>query len=139
MKDKILIFIIGLLVGAIISTGAFYIYSKSNACDCSNTNTQMNGGTPPEMPSGQNNGQPPEKPDGNGGMPWGMWNQSNSVTYSWANVISSTTTASNKTYSSTTSSQNALLVEGWSSTLTNITVNKSWDSDRKSTRLNSSH
>ena len=64
MKDKILIFIIGLLVGAIISTGAFYIYSKSNACDCSNTNTQMNGGTPPEMPSGQNNGQPPEKPDG---------------------------------------------------------------------------
>ena len=94
---------------------------------------------PPMMPNGSGNqmgipwgmnwNQPPEKPDGNGGMPWGMWNQSNSVTYSWANVISSTTTASNKTYSSTTSSQNALLVEGWSSTLTNITVNKSWDSD----------
>ena len=67
MKDKIILFIIGVLVGAVISTGAFYVYTKSNnTCNTSNQNTQMNGGQPPEMPSGQNseNGQPPEKPDG---------------------------------------------------------------------------
>ena len=68
MKDKIIMFIIGLLVGAVISTGAFYIYSiTAGKCDCSSQNTQMNGGQPPEMPSGQQgeNGQPPEKPSDN--------------------------------------------------------------------------
>ena len=68
MKDKILLFIIGILVGAVIATGAFYVYTTtSNNNNCSNANTQMNGGTPPEMPSGQNseNGQPPEMPNGN--------------------------------------------------------------------------
>ena len=68
MKDKVFIFIIGVLVGAVISTGAFYIYTMSNSYDCSNANTQMNGGTPPEMPSGQN-GQPPEMPSGQNGQP----------------------------------------------------------------------
>ena len=71
MKDKIIMFIIGILVGAIISTGAFYIYTTTaGKCDCSNQNIQMNGGQPPEMPSGQNseNGQPPEKPDGEMGQ-----------------------------------------------------------------------
>ena len=65
MKDKIMVFIIGLLVGAVISTGSFYIYSiTAGKCDCSSQNTQMNGGQPPEKPSGQQgeNGQPPEKP-----------------------------------------------------------------------------
>ena len=64
MKDRILLFIIGVLIGAIIATGAFYVYTTTNNT-CSNTNnTQMNGGTPPEMPNGQNNenGTPPEKP-----------------------------------------------------------------------------
>ena len=65
MKDKIMMFIIGLLVGAVISTGAFYIYTNTaGKCDCSNQNTQMNGGQPPEIPNGQN-GQPPEKPNDN--------------------------------------------------------------------------
>ena len=65
MKDKIILFIIGTLVGAVISTGAFYIYTTtSNSCNNSNQNTQMNGGQPPEMPNGQN-GQPPEKPNDN--------------------------------------------------------------------------
>ena len=70
MKDKIMMFIIGLLVGAIISTGAFYTYSITvGKCDCSSQNTMMNGGQPPEMPNGQSgqNGQPPEKPDGENG------------------------------------------------------------------------
>ena len=65
MKDKIILFVIGVLVGAVISTGAFYIYTTTNSsCNCNNKNTQMNGGQPPEMPSGQQgeNGQPPEKP-----------------------------------------------------------------------------
>lgn len=78
MKDKIFMFIIGLLVGAIIATGAFCIYTKiTNTGDTNNPSIQMQGGQPPEMqgnqtgqppemPSGQNNesGQPPEKPSG---------------------------------------------------------------------------
>lgn len=61
MKEKIIIFVIGILLGAVIATGAFYIYSKSN--------NQMNGGTPPDMPSGQmgdmQGGEPPAKPGEN--------------------------------------------------------------------------
>ena len=65
MKDKIIMFIIGLLVGAIISTGAFYIYTTtSNNCDCSSQNTMMNGGEPPQMPNGEN-GEPPQMPNNN--------------------------------------------------------------------------
>ena len=69
-KEKILLFIIGLLVGAVISTVAFFVCVKVLGVN-SNTNTtssqQMGGGTPPEMPSGDNSNQsgtPPEKPDG---------------------------------------------------------------------------
>ena len=57
MKDKILIFIIGLLVGAVITASGFLIYEKTN-----NTN---------QMPSGEGmqmmekpDGEPPEKPSG---------------------------------------------------------------------------
>ena len=71
LKDKIMIFVIGLLLGAVIATGAFYAYSKSTTCNNSNQQTQMNGGTPPSMPneglssdSNSTNGQPPEKPSG---------------------------------------------------------------------------
>ena len=59
MKDKILIFVIGVLVGAVIATGAFYIYNKTH--ENYNNNTQMNGGQPPEMPSGER----PEMPSNN--------------------------------------------------------------------------
>jgi len=72
MKDKIFMFIIGALVGAIVATGAFYIYtSTTKTTDCS-SEERFKGGEPPEMPSGENgerpelpggkNGQPPEKP-----------------------------------------------------------------------------
>ena len=55
MKDKILLFIIGVLVGAIIATGAFYAYTKATTtCD-----NQMHGGNPPDMQNRQF-GQPPE-------------------------------------------------------------------------------
>jgi len=64
-KEKIIIFIVGLLAGAIISTGAIYIYTvaegNSQAANPGQMQTgndpgQMNGGggTPPEMQS--NNG-----------------------------------------------------------------------------------
>lgn len=69
MKEKIIIFIIGLLVGAVLATGAFLIYTKvssNNNIATTTQNGQMPSGNPPEM-----NGQEPpkmpngEKPDGN--------------------------------------------------------------------------
>lgn len=72
LKDKIIIFIIGLLVGAVIATGAIFIYSKTTTCNTTNNSQmQMPGGNPPSMPSGENseNGQPPEKPDGENEQP----------------------------------------------------------------------
>ena len=64
MKDRILLFIIGLLLGAVISTGAFFVYTKATTCNNSNnTQAQMPGGAPPSMGSSENSqGQPPEKP-----------------------------------------------------------------------------
>ena len=54
MKDKIVLFVIGVLVGAVISTGAFYVYTTtSNSCN-NNNPQEMNGGTPPDKPSGDN-------------------------------------------------------------------------------------
>ena len=57
MKDKIIFLVIGFLIGAIVATGAFYLYNKSN------NNIQMNGGQIPQLPNGQS-GEPPEKPNG---------------------------------------------------------------------------
>ena len=60
MKDKIMMFVIGLLVGAVIATGAFFIYTKATTICNTNNNNQMGmpGGNPPSM----QDGQPPEKP-----------------------------------------------------------------------------
>ena len=76
MKGKILTFIIGLLVGAIIATAGFLIYSKTVANNTTQPEMmQMNGkgqmggqqqgnmGEPPEKPSGANGEQPPTKPE----------------------------------------------------------------------------
>ena len=57
MKDKIILFIIGVLVGSIISTSAFFVYTKLTSECNSNCNNQM-----PSMANGQN-GQPPEMPN----------------------------------------------------------------------------
>ena len=67
MKDKIILFVIGLLVGAVIATGAFYVYTTTtNSCNSSNQNTKVISGQPPEMPSGGQGErrEPPEKPNG---------------------------------------------------------------------------
>lgn len=71
-KEKIILFVIGILVGAVISTAAFFVYTKtlgtnSSASDSSSQQMPGDGGTPPEMPSGENGsnaqgGTPPEKP-----------------------------------------------------------------------------
>ena len=69
MKEKIIICVISLLVGAVIATGAFFVYTQATTCNNTNNNQtmQMPGGNPPSMPNGQNeqNGQPPELPNGN--------------------------------------------------------------------------
>ncbi|MBE6161331.1 MAG: hypothetical protein E7158_03845 [Firmicutes bacterium] len=62
MKEKVIVFIVGLLLGAIISTGSIYFYTVANS---SNNNQgsriEMNGGTQPSMP----NGERPEIPNNN--------------------------------------------------------------------------
>ena len=67
-KEKIILFVIGVLTGAVISTGAFFAYIKLTGIGTSNTNQSMQmpgGGTPPEMPSGDQGGTPPEMPSDN--------------------------------------------------------------------------
>ena len=62
MKEKITWFIVGLLLGAIISTASIYVYTltENNTNTSNNTtqNTMENRGTPPEMPNGINQGGP---------------------------------------------------------------------------------
>ena len=65
-RDKILLFVIGVLVGAVVSTAEFFVYVKVLGVSANNNagqSGQMQGGTPPEMPSGgSSQGQPPEMP-----------------------------------------------------------------------------
>ena len=66
MKEKIMIFIIGVLVGAVLATGAFFIYTQNN--ENTNQTHQMPGGRPPEMNGERpdmNGEEPPEKPENN--------------------------------------------------------------------------
>lgn len=76
MKGKILTFIIGVLVGAIIATTGFLIYNKIGANNSNqpemmqmNGNGQMGGQQPgsmeepPEKPDGDNGEEPPTKPE----------------------------------------------------------------------------
>lgn len=71
-------------------------------------------------------GVPPDKPDGSGEM---SGDNSSNVSHTGATEISTDTTNSGSSYTSTTGSQNALLVTGGTSTLTNLSVTKSGDSD----------
>lgn len=87
---------------------------------------------PPEKPSGemasQNEEAPPDMPGGDGVAP-GEISGSANVSHTGATEISSDITNNGASYSSTTGSQNALLVSGGVSTLTNPSVSKSGDSD----------
>ncbi|MBQ9266671.1 MAG: hypothetical protein IJ217_00030 [Clostridia bacterium] len=77
---------------------------------------------------------PPEPPDGNGGGPGGAPGgapggnpTSANVSYTGSTTISESTTESGTVYASTEGNQNALLVSGGTSTITNPTVTKSGD------------
>ena len=69
MKDKILVFIIGLLVGAVITASGFLIYQNTNKDTNQTTSGEQmqmmerpdGNNAPPEMPNGET---PPEKPSG---------------------------------------------------------------------------
>jgi len=63
MKDKIVIFIIGALVGAIITTSGFLVYEKLYT-----NKDKMPGGERPQTIENQNGETPPEKPDGEPGQ-----------------------------------------------------------------------
>lgn len=68
MKNKILILIIGILIGAIITTSAFLIYNKSVVKNSKEQETmRMDGNGQMQPPSNGNMGEPPQVPNGNGG------------------------------------------------------------------------
>ena len=106
-------------------------------------------GQPPEMPSGdqqtgsQQNGQPPEMPGMNGqnrqgqppqmpgGQPGGMPGDMNAPTdYSAAATV--TESSDSASYTSTSDSENAVLVSGSEVTISNATVTKTGSSDGES-------
>ena len=82
------------------------------------------GGTPPDMPSGDSSGgTPPDMPSGEGG---GSSSSSSSVSWSGATEITSAGTYDSPTYTSTSSGQNAVLVNTSEAvTINNPTVTKS--------------
>lgn len=77
MKNKVLSFIIGVLVGAIVATAGYYFYAKNNVATTNNVNENrpeigdmQNMPEPPEMSNSTNKqkpddmqGEPPAKPD----------------------------------------------------------------------------
>lgn len=75
---------------------------------------------PPEKPPGDNGGS-----GGPGGQPGGG---SSSASYVGATTISSDTNLTSQTYTSSTGSENALLVSGGTSTLNTCTITKTGDS-----------
>ena len=60
-KEKIILFVIGVLVGAVISTAAFFVYTKTlgtSSNTSGSSSQQMPGdGIPPEKPSNDNSSQ----------------------------------------------------------------------------------
>lgn len=105
MKEKILPFIIGVLVGAIIATGGYYLYSKSTA---SNKGGMPDGNPPAMMQQDGNstdNGTPPEKPADDGNGPEGT-QQDNSNSNSTKKNKNKNTNTNTNTNSSESSSNN---------------------------------
>lgn len=56
MKEKIIIFAVGLLVGSVITSGAFFVYTKATVCRNNNQpqTMQMPGRGRRNMPNDQN-------------------------------------------------------------------------------------
>lgn len=89
-NQKIILFAIRVLVGAVIATSAFLICVKTLGINNNGESSMQapggQGGQPPEMSSGSNssNGQPPEMPGGSGSSS-GQNNQSSGGTNSSSN------------------------------------------------------
>ena len=99
--EIVIIVVLVIILGTIIGV---YINSKNTSSETV-TNSNM------EMP-----GKPGES-------------SSSNVSHTGSTEISSDTTTNGESYSSTTGSQNALLVTGGTATLTNPTITKTGDSD----------
>ena len=117
MKKNVLSFIIIiiLLIALGVIIGVYINGKNGQNTEISNENTLNS-----------NMKAPPDKPDGNGGALGG--NNNSNVSHTGAAEISSDTTNSEQVYNSTADSQNALLVTGGTSTITNPTITKSGDS-----------
>ena len=61
MKEKIIIFVIGVLVGAVLATGAFFIYTKASSSNNTTEQTQQINGERPEMNGEMPSGERPDK------------------------------------------------------------------------------
>ena len=86
MKNKIITFIIGMLVGAIIATGGFFIYQKM-----SHPKGMPNGDRPERMMNREDGEEPPEKPDGEQGEPPDRKDKQNTTTNTSDETTSNTT------------------------------------------------
>lgn len=66
MKEKIMYLIIGVLIGAIVTTSGFLIYNKTTKNTKINERNMSNMGEPPSIDNSDNSNmsEPPTKPDG---------------------------------------------------------------------------
>ena len=66
MKEKIIYLIIGVLIGAIVTTSGFLIYNKTTKNTKINERNMSNMGEPPSMDNSDNSNmsEPPSRPDG---------------------------------------------------------------------------
>ena len=76
MKEKIIIFLIGLLAGAVIASGSFLVYTKI-ANNCHRGPMQMNGGNMPMMQNNNNGNNQPPQMNGNGNQQQNQNGQNN--------------------------------------------------------------
>ncbi len=136
-KKNILRVVLILILVCILCVICWMYFNKNNSTNDEVTDNEVTSNEAPErpdrempngeMPPDQKGGTPPDKPGGQGGMPGGDNNAN--VSHTGATEISSDTTNSGTSYESSTGSENALLVTGGSSTISNLTVTKSGDSD----------
>ena len=113
MKNKKIIEIIVIVILVIILAIIVGLYIKEDNSINSQTMDNMQMGTPPD------------KPDGSGEAP----GSNSDISHVGVTEISTDTTSSDQSYSSTNDSENALLVTGGTSTISNSTITKSGDSD----------
>lgn len=121
------------------------VTAVSTSDQSGNSSGGPGGGTPPDKPDGDSSGShggpgggtPPDKPDGDSsgghGGPSGSGgpggSSSKDITYTGNTEFTEDTQESGKTYSSTESNVQALLVSGGSSSIDSATVDKTGDSD----------